>query len=318
MRACIPIVALLWGTLPLLAQTSPSPAPPELAAKSPIDAARTLVEAGRLPAAEDSLRAFLAAHPDSADAHFLLGYVLFREQKAKLSLAEFTAGARYRKPSEYDLVIVGCDYVLLKDYEDADKWFSKSFEWNPTDSTACYYLGRAKYNENRFDEAAKVFQQCLKLTPKDVKLEDNLGLSYEGMSQNEQARTAYRLAIEWDAASPAKNWRPYLDLGTLLVAENHPADALEYLRHAADSAPREAITHRALGKAYLHLEQLDLARKELETAVQLDDASGPAHFILAQVYRKLNLPDKARAETARYAGLTRASTKDGETEQVDH
>src|SRR5579884_131706 len=41
--------------------------------------ARSYVERNMLPAAEAEVRRVLAAHPDSADAHFLLGYILFRE-----------------------------------------------------------------------------------------------------------------------------------------------------------------------------------------------------------------------------------------------
>jgi tetratricopeptide (TPR) repeat protein len=48
--------------------------------------------------AADGLRNYLKAHANSADAHFLLGYVLFREKKAVDSLAEFTAGAKFRRP----------------------------------------------------------------------------------------------------------------------------------------------------------------------------------------------------------------------------
>ncbi len=61
----------------------------------PLVQARALLSAGKLGESEAALRAYLETHPASADAHFLLGYVLFRDQKAKESLAEFTAGAKY-------------------------------------------------------------------------------------------------------------------------------------------------------------------------------------------------------------------------------
>jgi hypothetical protein len=107
--------------------------------------------------AEQRVRQYLAVHPDSANAHFLLGHILFqeiqsearlesqlalqvqtpmggakvlgrnssdakdRDEKAKASLAEFTAGAKYRAPIAADLKVVAFDYVLLGDYLDADK-----------------------------------------------------------------------------------------------------------------------------------------------------------------------------------------------------
>src|SRR5207253_6310161 len=66
-------------------------------------------------------------------------------------------------------------------------------------SSDLYYLGRAKYNENRFAEAVNAFQQCLTLDSKNVKAEDNLGLSYAGLDRNEEAIVAYKNAIAWQS-----------------------------------------------------------------------------------------------------------------------
>jgi TolA-binding protein len=48
--------------------------------------ARTLINQQRYPAAEKALRDFAAAHVDRADALYLLGYVLFREDRPADSL----------------------------------------------------------------------------------------------------------------------------------------------------------------------------------------------------------------------------------------
>ena len=65
---------------------------------------------------------------------------LFKEQKAALSLAEYTEGAKYRKPTAADLEAVGGDYVLLKDYADADVWFTKAVDWSPKDELGLVLL----------------------------------------------------------------------------------------------------------------------------------------------------------------------------------
>src|SRR5260370_29612791 len=99
----------------------------------PLDAelveAKSRLEEGAATDAERILRAYIAKYPGSADAHFLLGLALFkqiqetavaptlgrdaakpstrsanfREEKAKTSLAQFTAGAQDRAPSAADL-----------------------------------------------------------------------------------------------------------------------------------------------------------------------------------------------------------------------
>ncbi len=264
---------------------------------------RLLIEHNKLRDSEQLARRFLEAHKDSGDGHFLLGYILFKLEEPKSSLAEYTEGAKYRKPTAADLQAVAGDYVLLKDYPDADKWFTKALEWNPNDALGWYYLGRTKYNENRFDEAVSAFQKCLELDPKNVKAEDNLGLSYEGLGRMDDAMAAYRTAIGWQAASPTKNAGPFLDLGSLLVENDHASDALPYLLDAARLSPEDYRVHRQLGKAYARLNQLEKAGTEFEQAVRLAPENAPIHFMLAQVYRRQGLLDKAKAETERYAKL---------------
>ena len=301
--------------------------------------ARSLADKGMASEAEQRVRQYLAVHPDSANAHFLLGHILFREiqsearlesqlalqvqapmggakvlgrnssdakdrdEKAKASLAEFTAGAKYSAPMAADLKVVAFDYVLLGDYLDADKWLTKMLEWTPDDAQGWYYLGRTKYNENRFAEAISAFEQCLKVDPKNVKAEDNLGLSYAGLGQNEEAARAYQTAIAWQSQLPVKNPGPYIDLGSLLLDNNKPDEAIANLLQAVEISPRDSKSHELLGKAYARLDQLPKAQTELEKALELSPQSTNLHCMLAPVYRKQGLAEKAKLEVDRCATM---------------
>src|SRR5581483_12027679 len=75
------ILVVVLCTWIALCQTSPDP----------LAEARRMMDHGSLAESETTLHAFLVGHPSDPEAHFLLGYVLFREQKARESLAEFTA-----------------------------------------------------------------------------------------------------------------------------------------------------------------------------------------------------------------------------------
>jgi tetratricopeptide (TPR) repeat protein len=219
--------------------TNPSISPQEDA----IATAKSLAESGKLNEAEVTVRAYLSAHQSSGNAHFLLGYILFRQIQAKASLegrvdqpfqeayakaalAEYTEGAGYEQPSAFDLKIVALDYVPLGAYADADKWLTKSIEANPKDLDSWYYLGRAKYNEQRFEEAGSAFKQCLRLDPKNVRAEDNLGLVYAALNRHDEAVSAYQKAISWQAQSLVKDSGPLIDLGTLLLDDDRAADAV--------------------------------------------------------------------------------------------
>lgn len=306
--------------------------------------AKSLFQLGEFTEADRAVRQYLENHPDSADGHFLLGHILFREiqtqakaqetpfpspthgpmasartmgsshsdvtvsksaqEMATASLEEFTAGAKFRNPSAADLKIVAFDYVLLADYPDADKWLTEMLEWAPGDSEGWYYLGRTKYNENRFAEAITAFQRCLKLDPQNVKAEDNLGLSLAGLGRNGEAAAAYNQAIAWQAESLTKSPGPYIDLGSLLIDDNRPQDAVTLLLRAIEIAPRESRAHELLGKAYTRVEDFPKAQAELEKAIELDPEAPNLHCMLAPVYRKQGLAEKAKTEYGRCAALT--------------
>lgn len=282
--------------------------------------AKSVVASGDFAGAERILRSYLADHQNSGEAHFLLGYVLFRqiqakaslegrtdpqfqEKNAKASLAEYTEGTRYRPPGSFDLKIVALCYVLLDDYADADKWLTRSVESNSKDSETWYYLGRTKYNEQRFEEAINAFKQCLLLDPGSIKAEDNLGLAYAGLDRYLEAIAAYQKAIGWQTQSLIKDSGPYIDLGSLLLEQNRLADAIPYLSEGVAISPQESRGHAALGKAYLKTNDLDKARSELEKAVELAPENASLHYVLGQVYRRLGLSDKAKHEFAKTAEL---------------
>jgi len=256
--------------------------------------------------AEQVVRSYLRTHSTSADAHFLLGLILFKAVKAKESLAEYTEAAKYRDPSSYDLEIVGLDYVLLRDYMDADKWFSQSLEHTPKNPEGWYYLGRTKYNENRFEEAIRAFQECLKQEPGNVKAEDNLGLSYAGLGKSDDAIAAYQLAISGQAEKAVKDAGPFLDLGSLLLDQNRINEAIPYLVQAVQISAGDSRTHEELGKAYERSGRLQEAQGELEQAVKLSPQDSALHFLLGRVYQKQKLMDKAKSEFERSAKLNQA------------
>jgi Tfp pilus assembly protein PilF len=298
--------------------------------------ARLLLRQGKLSEAEAATRNFLLAHADSAEAHFLLGFILFREigekwreagkaqeatlpysdgsgigslaefrdAKARESLAEFTAGARYHAASAFDLKIVALDYLLLKHNMDADRWLTQSVQLNSRDAQAWYYLGRTKYSTGQFREAIEAFEQCLKLEPRNVEAENNVGLSYEALQRPDEAIQAFENAIAWQTESSAKDPEPFIELAHLYLNENQPEKAVPYLSQSIAISPNVSKAHEELGKAYSLLHRLSEAQAELEKAIELTPQAPNVHCLLAPVYSKQGLEEKAKAESDRCAALS--------------
>lgn len=302
--------------------------------------ARSFLHEGKLSEAESATRDHLRTHADSADAHFLLGFILFRQvqakwleagkgqsesllysgdasgsvaqfrdAKAKESLAEFTAGAKYHVPNAFDLKIVALDYILLKDNTDADHWLTRSLQADPRDPQAWYYLGRTKYSEGQFPQAIEAFKQCLKLEPRNIQAENNMGLSYEALGQRDQAIQAFEDAIAWETETAVRDPEPFFELAHLYMEQNQPEKALPHLSQSVAISPNLCKAREALGKAYSLLHRFPEAQAELEKAVALEPATASLHYLLGQVYRQEGMVSKAQAEFDRYDALQQAQSQ---------
>lgn len=295
--------------------------------------ARALLAANQLSNAETCVRHALQLEQTSADGHFLLGYLLFREiqeqdvmavtssadqawststierdVKARASLHEYTAGATYRVPSAFDLKIVAVDYILLDDYPDAEKWLEKSLSWVPNDVQARYYLGRVEYKEAKYQRAVELFRQVLSVNeqtiePQKVEAEDNLGLAYEQLGQITEAISAFNLAISWAEVTHAANDGPWIDLGSLLIEQQHAEAALPYLVRAAELTPSDVRVHERAAAAYRQLGLWHQVQSELEQAVVLAPKAASLHFLLGQAYQKNGSPEKASPQFKEAAAL---------------
>lgn len=293
--------------------------------------AKELVDKSEFNSAEILAREYVSKNPNVAEGHFLLGLIYFRQvqsharlnglytapgevpshvvtaetsdNKLRASLAEFTEGAKFARPSAFDLKIVALDYILLGDYPSADKLLTLAVQWDPRDAECWYYLGRTKYNENRFEEAIQAFQKSLELHPRDVLAADGLGLSYAGLNRSSEAVSSFQNAISWQENAATKSPEPFIDLGDFLNQQGRFEEALPVLQQAVVIAPRNIRAHEILGKALLNLNRLADAQRELEAAVSVDPDHAALHYLLGQIYRKQGQMEKAKAEMQRFQEL---------------
>jgi tetratricopeptide (TPR) repeat protein len=272
-----------------------------------LQAAKARIHQQDYKSAETDLTHFLASHPRSDDALYLLSFVYFREGFAKQSLQAATRAAAIRRPTADDLKIVGLDYSLLGDFDDAAKYLEMAREMDPRNAEILYFLGRVRYQQNRFDDAISAFRAVLSIDPEHVKAADNLGLALEGKGDLESAEEAYRNAIEIEQKINDGYERPWLNLGRLLREKNDLKDAIPALRKAAEINSSSADALLELGKAEISTSDLQQARKDLERSIELDANSIPAHYSLARLYKKIGEEGLAAKEFALTEKLNQSS-----------
>jgi tetratricopeptide (TPR) repeat protein len=272
-------------------------------------AAKAFVHLNKFAEAETALRSYLVGHADSAEALYLLGYVLHRQNRAADSLEIYTKAAALKPPLADDLKIVGLNYVLLEDYASAIHWLEKAVELDPKNHEAWYFLGRAYYTRSRIPEAKAAFERVLLLNPKDAKAENNLGLVLESEAHPAEAIEAYKQAIAWQQNSEVRSEQPYLNLGGLLLDQDRAEEAVPILEEAVRLAPANSLCRMKLGIAFLRTSRLEKAQIQLEQAARLDPENAAIHFQLGKLYKQMHSMERARKEFARAEEIqSRAAT----------
>jgi Tfp pilus assembly protein PilF len=286
------------------AQIPDMPTPQAEAVASSLEGIQKRIDAGEFRQAASDLDSFLKRNQDSAKAHAMLAYCMLRMDDPKGSLAEYTRSATLARPNSTDLQNVAKDYALLNDLPDADHWMTLAVKMDPKNAEAWYGLGRIRYTQQRFQDAADCFERALVLDPRSVKAENNLGLSYEGLNRTDEATSAYRNAIKWQKDSPRPSEQPLLNLGIVLLHQGKLPEAEELLTQAAAIAPRDANIREQLGHLYLQTNELPKAQAQFEQAIALNPKNPALHFLLGRVYRAEGQDEKAKAEFARSEALS--------------
>ena len=265
--------------------------------------AQELIRQNQFERAERSLRQLVAAKPDLAQAQYLLGYVLFRRNQPVESLRTYTAAAALSRPTSDDFKIVGLDYVLLEDYQDAARWLQKAVDEDPRNAEAAYHLGRACYTLNQFDRALAAFQQALRIDPRYGKAENNLGLTWAALNRQDLAEDAYRKAIQFDNETGARSEQPYINLAGLLLDHNRAADALALLDTAKQIQPRSEKIEELTGRGLLLENKLPEAEAAFRAALELQPSNGAFHYQLGRVLKREGKNQEAEREFERTRAL---------------
>ncbi len=271
--------------------------------------AQALVAAGRFREAEVVLRGQIAAKPQDRVPHAALAYCLLRENKPREALAEYTLASAIAPPDARELTAVGQAYVLLGDLNDADHWTLQATRRAPEDAEAWYSLGRIRYTEQRFGDAAVCFEHALALVPRSVKTENNLGLAYEGTNRTDDAVAAYRQAIAWQRAAPAAqaSAEPLLNLGIVLLHRGQVAEAEPLLQEAASLDPKNPHIHEQLGQIAMQGKRYSEAAAEFGQASGLDPENSALHFLAGQALRRAGRESEAGVQLALAAKLARVN-----------
>ena len=141
--------------------------------------------------------------------------------------------------------------------------------------------------------------------PKDkVEVASRIARAAGPFASHVEAIAAYRAIVALDPGVPVVNLR----LADALLRAGRGRESVPYFEKVIAAAPRSADPYVGLATAHAQAGRMDAAAKALAGALEVDPASGQAHFNLGEIARVRGDVDAARRsyEAARRDPVTRA------------
>jgi tetratricopeptide (TPR) repeat protein len=183
---------------------------------------------------------------------------------------------------------------------------------DPTSEEAQFYLGLIFYMGNDFKLALPPLQAAQKLSPKSPLPVFYLAMSEEGLGDETKALDLYQQAENLSPKKSPQSAAIFAEYGKFLLSLGQTEDSIKKDRLATEADPESRDAHYELAKGLDRQGDLKNAALEGERALTLpevDISDTQIHFLLANVYRKLNQPDLAKAHLDKFEAASQTTHK---------
>lgn len=183
---------------------------------------------------------------------------------------------------------------------------------DPTSEEAQFYLGLLYYMQNDFKLAISPLQTAQTLSPKNPLPVFYLAMTQEARGDETKALELYQQAENLSAEKSPQTAEILVAYGRLLLSLGRTEDGIEKARRAIEADPKSRDAHYVLAKGLDH--EGDFKNAALEglralTLPELGTSDPQIHFLLANLYRKLNQPDLAKAHLEKFQAAPKTTQK---------
>jgi tetratricopeptide (TPR) repeat protein len=258
-----------------------------------------LHQQGKLAEAEAQYRAILAAAPDHASTHHLLGLVLHQLGRQDAALQSITRAIELNSTEPNYHNNLGAVFRALQRFGDAVASYRRALALKPDFAAALNNLGLVLQQQGQLDAAQIALEQALQITPDDAEALFNLGNVLTGRGETQKAVEQYLKAV----AKAPHFAEAYNNLGVALAKLGRPDLAQECYRRVLMLQPGNATSHSNYGQLLARRDELAAAAQCLSTALTLDPHHIDAHVNLGNVLLEQGRPQAAHQSFERALAL---------------
>lgn len=175
--------------------------------------------------------------------------------------------------------------------------------------------GTTLHDEQRYDEAIKLYEQVLKENPDCVLAMYEMAYSYYAKRNPDKT-----LEIAQKAARYKSDLLPliYVQIGSAVDDKGNSKKAIEIYKEALKLMPNETRIHYNLGLTYFRTKQYNDAKESLKRAVISDFSYSSPNYLLAETFRGMRYKTPALLAAARLLSLEPNTERSKKAAQIFH
>ncbi|MGB7081324.1 MAG: tetratricopeptide repeat protein, partial [Candidatus Acidiferrales bacterium] len=208
----------------------------------------------------------LQQDPKNADAHRVLGTILFEQKQYDQALQEFSKAAALAPNDPNSYLGIAQTNLALRHPDDAELNFKKAIQVEPHFILAYLQLGELYAQQNNVAQAEQIVQAGIQANPSVIGLYEALA-QYEVRHQNpSQAEQTLQAGIKANPSAIAL----YLGLAGLYRGEGKQSDSENALASLTNQLPKSADAALGIGDFYVQAKMTDRAVAEYQRGLSLD------------------------------------------------
>jgi tetratricopeptide (TPR) repeat protein len=219
--------------------------------------ATILAEQGRFDDSIREARHAIDLRPSYGQNHAALGYAYYRKGDYASAISAYRRATELQPDNPRVFQMLGTAHQANGDADQALENYRRAIAIRP-DSRSYANIGSLQSMQGRFTEAARAFEEAVKLEPGSPAAQRSLGDAYQRSGEPAKARQAYLQAVKLSESMLRVNPRDGQTMAQLAVCEakldrrtasaRHIAEALRLSPNDAPVLYRDAVIHTYFGE----------------------------------------------------------------------
>jgi tetratricopeptide (TPR) repeat protein len=246
--------------------------------------------AGRYAEAERAFLTVLEREPNSPAAHTNLGVVYLRMGRLDVAITSLEQAARLAPWVAGIDLNLGLAYLRLSKYTEAIPHFRRALDLEPGQTRTRYLLGLSCYMADDYRAAVETLDPLYPEFSSQLDYLYIFGSSHGKTGNEREAARVFDQMLKVGGDSPRIHWL----LGNAYLTQQVNQKAVAELEQAR-ADPRLPYVHYSLALAYYRVKRLDEATKELNQEISLNPRFPSSYGLLGSIYLDLRQLDEATA-----------------------